>query len=99
MANTTIITLKSHSQEINNIIKLITNIAGQTNLLALNATIEAARAGDSGRGFTVVAGEVKELARETSASAEDITQRIKTIRGAARKPLLQLLRLLTSWDK
>ncbi len=99
MANTTIITLKSHSQEINNIIKLITNIAEQTNLLALNATIEAARAGDSGRGFTVVAGEVKELARETSASAEDITQRIKTIQGAARKPLLQLLRLLTSWDK
>ncbi len=85
MANTTIITLKSHSQEINNIIKLITNIAEQTNLLALNATIEAARAGDSGRGFTVVAGEVKELARETSASAEDITQRIKTIQGSSQE--------------
>lgn len=84
-ANTTIIALKSHSQEIDNIIKLITNIAQQTNLLALNATIEAARAGESGRGFTVVAGEVKELARETSASAEDITYKIETIQGSSQE--------------
>ncbi|GAK58763.1 sensor histidine kinase [Candidatus Vecturithrix granuli] len=85
MANTTIIALKSHSQEIDNIIKLITNIAQQTNLLALNATIEAARAGETGRGFTVVAGEVKELARETSTSAEDIAHRIETIQGSSQE--------------
>lgn len=78
-ANTTMTSLATHSQEIGAISKVITNIAQQTNLLALNATIEAARAGDLGKGFTVVASEVKELARETSKSAEDITHKIQTI--------------------
>ncbi len=83
-ANTTITSLETHSQEIGNIIKIITNIAQQTNLLALNATIEAARAGEFGKGFTVVANEVKDLARETSKSAEDITHKIEMIQASSR---------------
>jgi methyl-accepting chemotaxis protein len=53
------------------------------NILALNATIEAVRAGDFGKGFTVVANEVKDLARETSKSVEDITHKIDTIQNSS----------------
>ena len=80
-ANTTIAKLGESSQEIGNVIKLITSIAQQTNLLALNATIEAARAGEAGKGFAVVANEVKELAKETTKATEDIGQRIAAIQG------------------
>ena len=71
------------SQEIGNVVKVITQIAGQTNLLALNATIEAARAGEAGKGFAVVAGEVGELARETARATEDISKRVDTIQADA----------------
>lgn len=77
--------LYTESQEIGTISKLITSIAQQTNLLALNANIEAARAGDQGRGFMVVAGEVKDLARETSKSAENIVQKIHTIQVSSQE--------------
>lgn len=77
--NKTIQQLGVSSQEIGNVIKVISSIAQQTNLLALNATIEAARAGDAGKGFAVVANEVKELAKQTAKATEDITNRIGAI--------------------
>jgi methyl-accepting chemotaxis protein len=76
--------LGESSIEVGKVIKVITSIAEQTNLLALNATIEAARAGEVGKGFGVVANEVKELAKETAKATGDISQRIEAIQAGAR---------------
>ena len=70
--------------QISEIVDLISQIASQTNLLALNATIEAARAGEAGRGFGVVAGEVKSLANQTSRATGDITSKVGEIQNAVR---------------
>ena len=78
---TTVSKLGESSNEIGQVVKVITSIAQQTNLLALNATIEAARAGEAGKGFAVVANEVKELAKETAKATEDISQKIEAIQG------------------
>ena len=80
-ANGQISRLGTSSQEIGNVVKVITSIAEQTNLLALNATIEAARAGEAGKGFAVVAGEVGELARETARATDDIARRVEAIQA------------------
>jgi len=78
-ANRVIDDLGHSSEEINEVVKIITTIAEQTNLLALNATIEAARAGDAGKGFAVVANEVKGLATQTAEATRSIDAKIKGI--------------------
>jgi len=79
-ANTTIESLSQAADQIGEAVRLIGDIASQTNLLALNATIEAARAGAAGRGFTVVAGEVKALADQTAVATVGITKVVERIR-------------------
>ena len=71
--------LGDNTKKIGNVIQLITAIASQTKLLALNATIEAARAGDAGKGFSVVASEVKQFAKETAKATKDIADEIKVM--------------------
>jgi methyl-accepting chemotaxis protein len=75
-------TLSAASADIGKVVSLIQAIAEQTNLLALNATIEAARAGEAGKGFAVVASEVKQLATQTSKATEEISGRINAVQGA-----------------
>jgi methyl-accepting chemotaxis protein len=84
-AQTVLAALTSATEKIGEVVNLISSIASQTNLLALNATIEAARAGDAGRGFAIVASEVKALANQTSKATGDIDAQVQSIRSVARE--------------
>jgi methyl-accepting chemotaxis protein len=87
--------LGESSAKIGQVVKVITSIAQKTDLLALNATVEAARAGDVGAGFAVVANEVKELAKQTSAATEDISRKIEAIQQDATGSVAAITRIST----
>jgi methyl-accepting chemotaxis protein len=87
--------LSSAAGQIGEVVNLIRDIAEQTNLLALNATIEAARAGDAGKGFSVVASEVKSLANQSAKATEEIAQHIAEIQAATNDAVLSINEIST----
>ncbi len=86
-ANAEIERLARRSQDVGTVVETIRRIAAQTNLLALNATIEAARAGNAGRGFAIVASEVKSLAAQTAQATDDVATNIGAMQEVTRNSL------------
>ena len=91
--------LSKAAARIGDVVELINTIAGQTNLLALNATIEAARAGEAGRGFPVVASEVKALAEQTAKATGEIGQQISGIQAATQESVGAIKEISTTIEK
>ncbi|CAI8931686.1 methyl-accepting chemotaxis protein [Pseudomonas sp. IT-P176] len=89
-ASTSVESLSAEIQNIGSVLSVIKSVAEQTNLLALNAAIEAARAGEQGRGFAVVADEVRALAKRTQQSTEEIERLVSSLRGAAQSSVQQI---------
>jgi methyl-accepting chemotaxis protein len=82
--------LNDNAERIGAVVDAISAVANQTNLLALNATIEAARAGEAGRGFAVIASEVKALANQTSNATGDISLQIAAIQAATKGSMKEI---------
>jgi methyl-accepting chemotaxis protein len=82
-AEATVNELDEASRRVEKVVDLITSIAGQTQMLSLNATIEAARAGEAGRGFAIVAGEVKQLAVQTATATDNVSESVRAIQDGA----------------